>query len=87
MGLGRNIDDDSALKTLKIILNLVIHRAFLSEFTWTGKSKPGTSRKIALRNHKILEMILKIVMELHPQYDQTKMENHLVNKILKNAYE
>lgn len=88
MGLGKSVDDDSAVKTLKTALNLVIHRVFLSEFTWTGKSKPNSSRKRAFRKQeKLQQILLQIVSKFHPNYNQTKLENHLVNKILKSAYE
>lgn len=88
MGLGRHAEDDSALKTLKIVLNLVIHRVFLAEFTWTGKTKPGNPRKRSLRDHrKLQELFIKIVSKNHSKYDDAKLEHHLKNKIIKGAYE
>lgn len=85
--LGKNADDDSPIKTLRTVLSLVIDRVFLSQFTWTGKTKPKTARKIAFRDQKKLQdILLKVVSKFHLNYDQSKMENHLINKILSGAY-
>lgn len=84
---GNNFD--STTKTLKTVLDLIIHRVFLAEFTRTGKSKPEAPRKIAFqsRSDKLHELLVKVVSKFHPQYDKNTMEKHLINKILKNAYE
>lgn len=88
MGLGGHAADDSSLKTLKIVLNLVIHRVFLSEFTWTGKTKPGNPRKRSIRDRtKLQELFIKIVSKNYSNYDYAILEHHLKNKILKGAYE
>lgn len=81
-------DSDSAKKTLKYVLCLVIHRIFLAEFTWTGKSKPGFPRKKPFQIHEgLISLLLSIVSEFHPNYAKGNLREHLVSSIFKTAYE
>lgn len=85
--ISKNAQFTAPLKALKTALNLIISRQFLSEFTWTGKSKPGI-RKLPFRDYKGIESLLyAIITQMHPKYDKKTFHKDLVDKILKFAYE
>lgn len=82
-----NRKNDASLKTLKVAMNLIFDRVFLANFTWTGKSKPG-SQKIALRKHeRLVELLFVIVSDLHTKYDKNTFQDQLINSVLKYSYE
>lgn len=84
--VGKN--PDSAVKTLKATTGLIIERMFLADFTWTGKSKAGYSRKIALKKfERLIQLLHAIVSDLHPNKDYDKFNDDLVNRVLKYSYE
>lgn len=79
---------DSARNTLKVAIGLMIHRVFLAEFTWTGKSKPGFPRKRSFQAHQgLFSLLLTIVSKLHPGYSKSILEKSLVKDVFKTAYE
>lgn len=81
-----NKSSTTALKTAKNVLGLIIDRVYLSEFTWSGKSKPGT-RKLALKDFPhTIELIHSIASRSH-KYTKEEFRKDLVDKILKFAYE
>lgn len=75
------------VKLMKRVLGLIIDRIYLSEFTWSGKSKPGT-RKIAMKDFtRVFDLIHSIVSRSHKKYTDESCRKDLVDKILKFAYE
>lgn len=79
---------DSALKTLKATLGLIIGRVFLADFTWTGKSKAGAKQKVAFNKYeRLIELLYVTVKDLHPTIDYVKLKDDLVNRVLKYSYE
>lgn len=86
MTLGNKFD--SALKAVKIVLGQVVHRVFLSKFTWTGKSKPGSPRKMPFQIYEqTINLIFDVVSKIHTNYNRNAYEQDLINKVLKGAYE
>lgn len=86
MTLGNKFD--SALKAVKIVLGQVVHRVFLSKFTWTGKSKPGSPRKMPFQIYEqTINLIFDVVSKIHTYYNRNAYEQDLINKVLKGAYE
>lgn len=76
-------------RALKVYVNLLIDRRFLSEFTWTGKSTPGI-RKIPFQDQKeILELLYILTSKTITQEKYTDDEFHgdCVDRIMKFAYE
>lgn len=75
------------LKILKRFLSSILDRAFLANFTWTGKTI-GTDRKIPFgKFKKILDLMFALVTKNDENYPRKTMTDFLVNRILKYAYE
>lgn len=69
------------LKATKAVLGLIIDRVYLSEFTWSGKSKPGI-RKIALKNYQhIYGLIYSVVSRSHKSYTKESYRKDLIDRI------
>lgn len=78
----------TTLKSMRMVLNFLIDRQFLADFTWTGKTKKIGSRKHALREFNgVVDLIYEIVAHWHPNYMRTDFHKDLVDKVLKFAYE
>lgn len=80
---------DSSLKTLKTVFGLVVHRVFVAEFTWTGKSKPGLPKKQRFKDNfdNIQHVFLEIVSNFHSNFNKKTLDKYLVGNIFKGAYE
>lgn len=79
---------ETTLKTAKAVVNVIMHRVFLAEFSWTGKAKPRTPRKYALQRFQfLLAVILQVVQKFHHEYQMRDLHNDMVNRIIKFAYE
>lgn len=74
-------------KMSKQLLYRIINRAFLTMFTWTGKSSTKQT-KLAFRDLKnIVQLLHDIVSDIDNSYSYVAFLNHLKNKILKYAHE
>lgn len=74
-------------KMSKQLLYKVIDRAFLTMFTWTGKSS-AKQTKLALKDSpNIIQLLHGIVSDIDNSYSYATFLSHLKNKILKYAYE
>lgn len=77
----------TTLKATRKITLMIVDRVFLSEITWTGKSKPGTPQKIAMEDYnRIVALIFAVVRRSHPSYQKATFRSDLVDRILKTTY-
>lgn len=74
-------------KLLKQIINVIVERKFLSNFTWTGKSTKGQKKQSFQDSKNIVRLIYDIAFHHDDSYQYKHFVNHLVNKVLKYAYE
>lgn len=74
-------------KTVKTVLGLIIDRRFLAEFTWSGKSKPGTRKKPFRDEKNVINLIHTIALQKHTTYTREQFEKDMVDKVFKFAYE
>lgn len=78
----------SSLKILKAFLYQIIDRRFLSDFTWTGKSKKAGLRKIALKEfNKTVKLVYELTAHGRPDYTESIFHKDMVDRVLKFAYE
>lgn len=83
-----DINSMSQLKKLKTVLYQIIERMFLSDFTWTGKSKKAGSRKIALKEfNESVKLVYVLTAHGRPDYTESIFHKDLVDRVLKFTYE
>lgn len=79
---------NTTLKMVRKVVTLIIDRVFLSLFTWSGKSKPGTQKKNALQHYlEVVNIIYTTTSQKHKLYTKITYHQELVNSVLKFAYE
>lgn len=74
-------------KMLKVVLQNIMEGTFAAEFTWTGKTV-ANRKKMAFKKLKNMnELLFSIVVHIDPSYRRSEFDSHLINKVLKYAYE
>lgn len=80
-------DIKTPVKMAKKILLMIMDRVFLAQFTWTGKSRPGT-RKIAFQEYnRTVGIIFALTSKIHRSYTKEQYRKDMVDRIFKFAYE
>lgn len=87
-GNRRFLSSEHADLNLKGFVLGLVERPFLSNYTWSGKTKKSFNvEKFAFKDlTNIAKLLIDLVKTKARDYDKTRYESHMINKVLKYAY-
>lgn len=75
------------VKMSRILVYKIVEKAFLAEFTWTGRSIGDRVKMKFKELVNINRLLYSVVSNIDVNYDRKTFSEHLISRILKYAYE